>query len=139
MPYNPGPPGLGHVGSYQVSGKPFVSGGIDVSAYTDGPLEISFPSVTRWIFVRNLDVGNTPNDFIKVAASANGLTTGEFFRVADDYTSTFPRRSETPRLELKLTKLYITGSSSNVEVIAGLTGIPTNSIPNNWSGSVGVG
>ena len=138
MPYNPGPPGLGHVGSYQVSGKPFVSGGIDVSAYTDGPLEISFPSVTRWI-LRNLDVGNTPNDFIKVAASANGLTTGEFFRVADDYTSNFPRRSETPRLELKLTKLYITGSSTNVDVIAGLTGIPTNSIPNNWSGSVGVG
>ena len=139
MPYNPGPPGLGHVGSYQVSGKPFVSGGIDVSAYTDGPLEITFPSVTRWIFVRNLDVGNTPNNFIKVAASANGLTTGEFFRVADDYTSNFPRRSETPRLELKLTKLYITGSSTNVDVIAGLTGIPTNSIPNNWSGSVGVG
>jgi hypothetical protein len=132
-------PGLGNVASYQVSGKPFVSGSIDLSSYTTGPIEISFPSVTRWILVRNLDTTANNAKQIKVAATANGFITGEFFRVNDDYTGTYLRKSQTPRLELKLTKLYLTGSSTKVDVIAGLTGISTNTIENNWSGSVGVG
>lgn len=137
--YNPGPPGLGHVGSYQVSGKPFVSGAIDLSSYTTGPLEISFPSVTRWILIRNFDTDNSNTKQIKVAASANGFITGEYFRVNDDYRGTYIRKSQTPRLELKLTRIYLTGSSTKVDVIAGLTGISTNTISNNWSGSEGVG
>tara|TARA_Y100001938_G_scaffold148295_1_gene231534 strand:- start:1840 stop:2253 length:414 start_codon:yes stop_codon:yes gene_type:complete len=132
-------PGLGNVASYQVSGKPFVSGSIDLSSYTTGPLEISFPSVTRWILVRNFDTTSNNAKQIKVAASANGFITGEFFRVNDDYSGTYLRKSQTPRLELKLTKLYLTGSSTKVDVIAGLTGISTNTIENNWSGSEGVG
>ena len=132
-------PGLGNVASYQVSGKPFVSGSIDLSSYTTGPLEISFPSVTRWILVRNFDTTANNAKQIKIAASANGFVTGEFFRVNDDYSGTYLRKSQTPRLELKLTKLYLTGSSTKVDVIAGLTGISTNTIENNWSGSVGVG
>ena len=141
MPYNPGPPGLGNVGSYQVSGKPFVSGNIDVNEQTVGgtPLEISFPSVTRWIIIRNLDNDSGNTKQIKVAASANGFTTGEFFRVNDDYSGTYLRKAQTPRLELKLTSIFLTGSSTKVDVIAGLTGIHTSSILNNWSGSVGVG
>lgn len=137
--YNPGPPGLGHVGSYQVSGKPFVSGAIDLSSYTTGPLEISFPSVTRWILIRNFDTTVNNAKQIKVAASANGFITGEYFRVNDDYSGTYIRKSQTPRLELKLTRIYLTGSSTKVDVIAGLTGISTNTISNNWSGSEGVG
>ena len=138
--YNQGPPGLGHVGSYQVSGKPFVSGGIDVSLYTNGPLEITFPSVTRWIIVRNSSVSSDNSKRVLVAASANGITTGEYFIVNDNYTDvTYNRRARTPRLELKLTKLYLSGAADNVEVIAGLTGIPTSTITNNWSGSEGVG
>ena len=140
MPYNPGPPGLGHVGSYQVSGKPFVSGNIDLSIYSSGPLEISFPSVTRWIIVRNRGTTADNSKIIQVAGSANGFTTGEYFRISDDYTGSGARRnSTTPRMELKMTKIYLTGSSDKVDVIAGLTGISTNSIPNNWSGSVGIG
>ena len=145
--YNQGPPGLGHVASYQVSGKPFVSGGIDVSLYTNGPLEITFPSVTRWIIVRNSSRGVSDNSKrVFVAASANGITTGEYFIVNDNYTDNgnppsdnFNRQSRTPRLELKLTKLYLSGAADNVDVIAGLTGIPTSTITNNWSGSEGVG
>lgn len=140
MPYNPGPPGLGHVGSYQVAGKPFVSGNIDLSSYTNGPLEISFPSVTRWIIVRNRGASADNSKIIQVAGSANGFTTGEYFRISDDYTGSGARRnSTTPRLELKMTKIYLTGSSDKVDVIAGLTGISTDSINDNWSGSVGVG
>jgi len=132
-------PGLGNVASYQVSGKPFVSGSIDLSSYTTGPLEISFPSVTRWILIRNFDTTVNNAKQIKVAASANGFITGEYFRVNDDYSGTYLRKAQTPRLELKLTSIFITGSSTKVDVIAGLTGIHTSSILNNWSGSVGVG
>ena len=156
MPYNPGPPGLGNVGSYQVSGKPFVSGGIDVSAYINGPLEISFPSVTRWIIVRNLSnvIDANPDNAkpVFVAASAAGFEnavpgalpgnklTGSFFVVRDNYTGAgFNTQAQTPRLELKLTKLYLSGAADDVDVVAGLTGIPTSTIINNWSGSEGVG
>ena len=141
MPYNPGPPALGDVGSYQVSGKPFVSGNIDLSVYTSGPLEITFPSVTRWIIVRNRGRSTDNSKIIQVAGSANGFTTGEYFRISDDFRGgTGPLRiATTPRMELKMTKIYLTGSSDAVDVIAGLTGIPTGSIKDNWSGSVGIG
>ena len=133
--------GLGNVASYQVAGKPFVSGGIDVDAATVGgvALEIAFPSVTRWITVRNLDNSVNNAKTIKVAASINGFDTGNYFTMNDDYSGAYLRKSRMPRMELKLTKIYLTGSSTNVEVIAGLTGISTSELPTNWSGSEGVG
>jgi len=128
--------GLGNVASYQVSGKPFVTGGIDVNSVTvDGPFEIRFPSVTQWIIVKNLTTDD--NKTVKFAASAFGLETGEYCTVAEDRTSW--RESRTPALKLKLSRLYLTGTATNVDVIAGLTGISTGSIFNNWSGSEGVG
>ena len=48
--------GLGNVGSYQVAGKPFVSGGINaLENQSDRAVKISFPSVTRWIYIINHD------------------------------------------------------------------------------------
>ena len=131
--FNYGPPGLGNVGSYQVSGKPFVSGGINVGAAAGDLVQIDFPSVTRWIVITNHD---TTND-VKVSFSENGLSTNNYFTVnsdTGDYTNTM-----TQRLELKVTKLYLNGNSANVDVIAGLTGITSGSILDNWSGSSGVG
>ena len=132
--FNYGSPGLGHVGSYQVSGKPFLSGGIDVNAVTVAgtPLEISFPSVTRWITVTNHD---TSND-VKVAFSSTGFDTNNYFTVnkdGNDYGDTM-----TARLELKVTKLYLTGACTNCDVIVGLTTISSGTIINNWSGSEGI-
>jgi hypothetical protein len=131
--YNIKSPGLGSVGSYQVSGKPFLSGGIDVSAHTTGPLEISFPSVTRWIIFTNHD---TSNDF-NVAFSSNGFDTNNFFTVSSDTNDR--ANMMTQRMELKVSRLYITGAATQVDLIAGLTGIDTLEIKDNWSGSSGVG
>ena len=131
--FNYGSPGLGHVGSYQVSGKPFLSGGINVGAAAGDLVRIDFPSVTRWVVITNHD---TSND-VKVSFSENGLSTNNYFTVSKDtgdYTNTM-----TQRLELKVTKLYLNGNSTNVDVIAGLTGITAGSISDNWSGSSGVG
>lgn len=128
-------PGLGDSSAYQVSGKPFLSGGVDVSLYTSGPLEISFPSVTRWISVTNHD--ETADGDVRVAFSAKGFDTNNYFTVSQDvgdYTNTM-----TQRLELKVTRMYLTGACTNCDIIAGLTGISNSEIANNWSGSAGVG
>jgi len=122
-----------NVGSYQVSGKPFVSGGIDATATID-TFEVAFPKVTRWVIIKN----NT-DELLKVGFSAAGVASGSnYFTVHSGSVS--------PRLELKLTAVFLTGSS-DVDVIAGLTFIETAAINNgamspggsNWTGSAGVG
>lgn len=131
--FNYGSPGLGHVGSYQVSGKPFLSGGINVGAAAGDLVTIEFPSVTRWIIITNHD---TTND-VNVAFSENGFSSNNFFTVSQD---TFDRANMmTQRMELKVTKLFLSGTSTQVDVIAGLTGIDPGFVVNNWSGSSGVG
>ena len=128
--------GLGHVGSYQVSGKPYLSGGINVNVATEGdlgPLEISFPSVTRWVIVTNHDVNND----VDVGFSKLGFDTNNFFTVSSDTNNR--KNMMTQRMELKVTSLFLTGASTQVDVIVGLTGIDTQEIQNNWSSSSGVG
>jgi len=116
--YNPGPPGLGHVGSYEVSGKPFVSGGINVATATASgqPLELSFPSITRWIVVKNNDSVASRN--VQVGASINGLADDNYFTIEYD-ASNWSNRSQSPRFELRVAKIYLTGSSTNVDVLPG--------------------
>ena len=122
-------PGLGKVGAYQVSGKPYVEGPLEGRAAAGGgPHVIQFPSVTRWVKLTNTDGGGAE---LLVGFSANGLTNQtNAFAVPD---------GQTMHLELKVTEFYYTGSCSSFGVIAGLTGIPTSTIENNWSGSSGIG
>jgi hypothetical protein len=124
-------PGLGAVGQYQVSGKPFITGSVDCSS---GPTEISFPSVTSWIVVQN----HSTASILNVAVSENGLPSqggDNYFQVLESSTYTY---WSVPSLDLKLTSLWIEGSP-DADVIAGLTAIEVSEIPNNWSGSSGVG
>jgi hypothetical protein len=133
--------GLNNVGSYQVSGAPFVSASISC---VDGNAEkIEFPFVTRWIIVQNNSAVNS--EHLKVGFSQNGLDGTNFFTVFDRFNADSADRSSIfSPLELKVTEIYLTGSS-NVEVIAGLTNIPVERVNNiapsgtNWSGSSGVG
>ncbi|HHZ95703.1 MAG TPA: hypothetical protein EYN67_09110 [Flavobacteriales bacterium] len=122
-------PGLGNVGSYQVSGVPYVNGAINATSEA----KLTFPSVTSWIVVSNAD----GNGVLKIGFSSLGLSAnGNFLELADGAVS--------PRLEVKVTELYLLGSN-NVSVMAGLTGITRNRIDNNvtspdgtnWSGSAG--
>ena len=123
--------GIGNVGSYQVSGKPFAKGSIDATA-TAVAQRVEFPSVTRWIYIVNNDGSNS----CKVAFSALGLESpaNNFFTVKAGTTS--------ERLEIKVTEVYLTGSD-DINVLAGLTGIENDRLDNisgtNWSGSAGIG
>jgi hypothetical protein len=133
--YTPAPPALGNVGSYQVSSKPFFKGGL----VGDGTIRvIEFPTVTNWIHIRNattLLAGDGP----RISFSENGMNTNNFF---DLYSTYVENDTNSVTLYLKVAKLYYKRpGSSNVafDIVAGLTNIPTGSIPNNWSGSAGIG
>jgi len=133
--YNQGSPALGNVGSYQVSAKPFFKSGL-VATNTVQVLE--FPTVTSWIHIRNLHTLREA-DGPKISFSENGMDTNNYFvwigsPVVNDTANQV--------LYLKMTKLYYksaTGGNTSFEVIAGLTGIHTGSILNNWAGTKGVG
>jgi len=128
MPYQQ-KSGLGTSAAYQVSGAPFASGSL--SAVQGAALKVEFPSVTRWIAVINKDT----ND-LKCGFSENGLAGSNFFTVTNSTAETTSFTS--PRLELKVTEVWFTGSA-DFDIVAGLTGIATKEVPNNWSGSSGVG
>ena len=130
--------GIGNVGSYQVAGRPFVSGGINATTAYGGHshhyegYRLDFPYVTRWVYIINHD---TEHD-CKVGFSENGLKGTNFFRIGSG-----SKGNQSMRLELKVQELWFTGSDS-FDVVAGLTGIDTARINNlspsgsNWSGSL---
>jgi len=126
--------GLNHVPAYQVSGVPYASGSIDATGVS--AVEISFPYVTRWVKIINNDTSN----ICKVGFSANGIADKQYFTVGEAAAAKQP--SGTERLELKVSKLFLTGST-DIDIVAGLTTIPagrtTTSFGPSWSGSSGVG
>jgi hypothetical protein len=104
---------LHSVGNYQVAGIPHVTTVTASNPYTT----ISFPSVTRAVTV----------------TSMAGTLTGSF---TTNFTNKFyVPAGTTARLEVKVTNLYISGSTS-ASVVGELTGISTHYIQNNWSGSL---
>ncbi len=133
--YIPGPPALGDVGSYQVSGKPFFRGQI----IADNVIRsLEFPTVTSWIHIRN-NHRQISLDGPFIAFSENGFSTNNYFQL---FGSPSVNDTSPQVFHLKVTKLFYkspTGGNLKFDVVAGLTNIPTSSIPNNWSGSAGVG
>lgn len=125
--------GLSNVGSYQVSGMPFATGSIDASTAT----KIEFPYVTRWIYIKN-----NGTDDVKLGFSENGVEDSNFITIHHTHTNQLDGHS--PVLELKVTEIWLSGSS-DVDVMAGLTNLGVERITNispsgsNWSGSIGVG
>mgnify|MGYP003627308848 FL=1 len=132
-------PGLGNSASYQVSGRPWCSGSIDLSAVTT-PYKISFPNVTKWVEIRNLAV--TDGQLIICAFSEAGLPSAggtNHFTLLDLVRSSGGHIASATKLDVKITELWVEGTSVKFDVIAGLTSIATREIHNNWSGSAGVG
>lgn len=122
--------GLNNVGSYQVSGIPYLSGGINATGLG---ASLNFPHVTRWI-----QITNSGSADLYYGYSENGA--------AGDNVGIILPNSSTPRLEVKATELYLQGGESGgVYVAAGLTNLPVSRVDNispsgsNWSGSAGVG
>ena len=101
--------GINNVGSYQVSGFPFVTGSVDCTTAT----KIEFPKITRWVKIQNADQASTA----RIGFSQDGVNGTNYFTLAPE--------SETDVLELKLSELWIS-ESGNINVLAGLTNIKSN-------------
>ena len=131
-------PGLGSVGSYQMSGIPFASSSITVPVNSAAPLQIQFPYVTKFVTIAN-EV-TSPGPAIRVGFSVLGVSGS-----GTNYFSLDAGESYTG--EWRIEDIFLisnTTAQSSASIIAGLTPIPRG-VPsfvatgNNWSGSSGVG
>jgi hypothetical protein len=123
--------GVYAVGQYQMSGKPYATGSLAVSAAT--PLEVSFPFVTKFVTIKNSTTGS--NSVMRVGFSTNGVNGTNYYTLdnGESYTA-----------DIRVVSVFLRGdvSSCTATVIAGLTGIQStlsDTLGPNYSGSVGVG
>lgn len=129
-------PGLGNAASYQVSGKPFLTGSVTAPASSGNPVEISFPLVTK-----KLIITNTGGDHLRVGFSANGVK-GSNYTLVHEHPGGTPAQFNTLELEVKCTSVFLlshVAATGSFCLAAELTNIPAAELQNNWSGSSGVG
>lgn len=119
------------VPSYQISGKPFVtSSATQELSSTTVPTEVRFPTVTRWVQIRN-----TGGDTLAFGLSSNGVLskeTANFMELAAGTTS--------PAFEFRCKSVFlIKNGTTNTDftLIAGLTDIPD--LNTALTGSEGIG
>ena len=87
--------------------------------------------------MRNTDETGGADVFI--AFSANGLPSQggtNHFKITDEGEGSY---SGGDPLQLKVTEVWFEGTSTEFDIVAGLTSISTSEIKNNWSGSSGIG
>lgn len=106
-------PGYNDVPAYLASGLPFVT----ASSATTTPVKIDFPYVTKFITIR-------ADGALSVGFTSLGTTNSNHYTMANNQTITFDIRAK----EIYLKKPTGMGSV-NFQILAGLTGIPTASIP----------
>ena len=128
-------PGVGAVGQYQMSGIPYATSSVFIQNVLDGEgaTQFSFPYVTK--FVTEINEHSGSSDKLRVgfsSAGASGTVDNNYFLLdnGESYTG-----------EFRVSSLYLAGDSTNTtaSVIAGMTGIPSYKLENNWSGTSGVG
>jgi hypothetical protein len=136
--------GLSNVGSYQVSGIPYVTGATaPISSST--PIEIVFPDVTQRIVVCNTGLAD-----LRVGFSANGVKSTNNYFVVHQHDGTISSDYSKIDLRVKVSSIFLLSNSgsttTSVRIAAELTNIDTNLLAKsgptglpNWSGSVGVG
>jgi len=132
--------GLSNVGSYQVSGVPYMTA--STTLLTAWSIKVEFPYVTSWVKIDNTSI----SDKTLVVAIAGYHATASGNAGTKHNISLLPT-SSTGILPWKLSELYVSGANGacDFNVYAGLTNIPTERVDNiaptgtNWSGSAGVG
>ena len=134
--------GLQNVGSYQVSGIPYVTSSIAAPASSGTPSEVSFPDVTQRIVVSNVDTASA----LRVGFSSNGVKNTNYFIIPAASSSVV---HPTQEFRVKVSSIFLlshTSTPTSASVLAELSNIDTDlllrsgptGLPN-WSGSVGVG
>lgn len=122
-------PGIGNVGSYQVSGIPWVSSSV-APANSGTPIVLSFPYITKFINIKNINASDVQ---LRVGFSENGVKGNNYFLLSP---------GESFEGELRVTDVYLLSNTADQVsfcAIVGLTGIERRELSTNWSGSAGVG
>jgi len=138
--------GIGNVASYQVSGRPFITGSV---AMTDKTARIRFPAVTQWFMVSSS--GPVTMAMAAHGAEALAATAGQ----NGWHINTNVQLAPAGPFYMKCSEVYLSASNAveTIDVIAGLTFIPIERIDNisssvevlqagaprtNWTGSIGI-
>lgn len=128
--------GLGHVPSFQTSCRPWLSSSLTVPAEGNDPLEIFFDSVSRFVVITNTLDASATNVPLRFGFSENGV------KGVENNNYGVLNNGQSFEAEFKVTGIYLLSDTANqcsASVVAGLTGISQQHLPNNWTGSSGVG
>jgi hypothetical protein len=144
-------PHVGNTAEYQSSGYPFfqtitIDGGVypnadnpaaDITLANGDIISIEFPYVSRWIMMTAHKTNSKiANDKAFVGMSETGVASGASSFVDLAFV-------DGVRLEMKASKLYFriadVGSIDHIEIIAGLTGVPSSQFTVETSGGTNVG
>jgi hypothetical protein len=128
--------GLGNVGSYQASARPFLSSSIHVSGNLD-IVEVSFPTVTRFLTIKNTVSQVEAEVGLKVGISALGVSGSNNLTLYNEESYSADWRLSSVFLQFESTPAV--NQALTASVIAGLTNIDSGELNHNWSGSEGVG
>lgn len=130
--------GLGNVGSYQASGRPYLSSSIHLSS-SNSVVKVEFPSVSRFVTIKNEGPAASDEVQFRVGFSQNGVN------AVENTNYLLLDNQESFSADYRVTAVYLrvnpTGGTTNAtaSVIAGLTSIAGEELTHNWTGSVGVG
>jgi hypothetical protein len=130
--------GLGNVGSYQASGRPYLSSSIHLSS-SNSVVKVEFPSVSRFVTIKNEGPAASNEVKFRVGFSQNGVN------AVENTNYLLLDNQESFSADYRVTAVYLrvdpTGGTTNAtaSVIAGLTSIAGEELTHNWTGSVGVG
>ena len=128
--------GLNHVGSYQVSSRPYVKSSLTapLSGAVNTALEVAFPKVTKFVTVRNDGANASSSCDIRLAFATGGLdeANNNFITIAE---------SASFSADFRVTRLYLmagAGGTVQATVTAGLTNINARHLTSSWEGLSGV-
>lgn len=119
--------GLNHVGAYQVSGVPFITGSTATLVNTHDDLRFQFPSVTKSITFKNNDNSHPVNvHFAPWSPGDYDYTHGA--STNSNYIEVDPGHNVT--LQVKCREVFISSTTNSqtldFEIIAELTNIPAD-------------
>lgn len=127
--------GLGNVGSYQSSAKPFLSSSINVSSSGD-VVRIDFPNVTRFVTIKNTGPDDGSADInMRVGFSQNGINNGNYLTVNNQESYSADWRVTSVFLKVDTVGTF----NATASIIGGMTAIDSVELKHNWTGSEGVG
>ena len=131
-------PGFNHVGSYQVSCRPFARASVVVEASgatMGGGTKIEFPGVTKFVVIRNEEHDDIADAKIRLAFASGGLHQPGYNYILINPSSSFSA-------DYRVTQVYIMSDDSTqpkVSIIAGITGINAARVPSgSWEDNIGV-